>query len=58
LDWNIKIEEVTDLEHMVGLGVMNTPALAVDGKVKMEGRVPPVGEIEQILDSPMTICLR
>jgi small redox-active disulfide protein 2 len=45
-----QIEEVTDLEYMIGLGVTAMPALAVDGKVKVEGRVPSVAEIEQILD--------
>jgi small redox-active disulfide protein 2 len=44
-----QIERVTDLEHMVGLGVMATPALAVDGDLKVEGRVPSVEEIKRIL---------
>jgi small redox-active disulfide protein 2 len=44
-----EINKVTDLEHMIGLGVMVTPALAVDGKVKVAGRVPSVEEIKKLL---------
>ena len=44
-----QIEKVTDLEHMSGLGVMMTPALAVGGKVKVEGRVPSVEETKKML---------
>jgi hypothetical protein len=36
---------------MVGLGVMATPALAVDGVVQVEGRVPGFEELGQILES-------
>ena len=43
-------EKVTDLEHMIGLGVMATPALAVDGKLKVAGRVPSVEEIKKLLE--------
>jgi small redox-active disulfide protein 2 len=44
-----QIERVTDLEHMVGLGARATPALAVDGDLKVEGRVPSMEEIKKIL---------
>ena len=44
-----EIEKVTDLERMIGLGVMMTPALAVDGRVKVEGRVPSVEELTRLL---------
>ena len=46
-----QIEKVTDLEHMIGLDVMEMPALAVDGKLKVEGRVPSVEEIKTMLVS-------
>jgi small redox-active disulfide protein 2 len=44
-----QIEKVTDLEHMIGLGVMAPPALAVDGKLKVEGRVPSVEDLKKLL---------
>ena len=35
-----QVEKITDLNVIVGFGVMRTPALAVDGVVKIQGRVP------------------
>lgn len=51
LGFEYELEKVTDLEHMVGLGVTATPALAVHGVVKVEGRVPGFEELRQILES-------
>jgi len=34
-----KIEKVNDITVISAMGVMSTPALAVDGKVKSSGRV-------------------
>ena len=44
-----ELSKVTDLKEIMALGVMMTPALAVDGKVKLAGRVPTVGEIKKLL---------
>jgi small redox-active disulfide protein 2 len=44
-----EISKVTDLKEIMALGVMMTPALAVDGKVKLAGRVPSVEEIKKLL---------
>ena len=41
--------KVTDIGAIVGFGVMATPALAVDGKVVVSGRVPSVEEMKGIL---------
>jgi small redox-active disulfide protein 2 len=35
-----EIEKVTDLNDIMAFGVMITPALAVDGEVKVVGKVP------------------
>ena len=43
------VEKVTDINVIVGFGVMTTPALAVDGEVKFVGKVPPVDELVQLL---------
>ena len=43
------IEKVTDLEQIMKFGVMMTPALAVDGQVKVVGKVPSVDEIKKLL---------
>ena len=44
-----EMEKVTDLNAIMGFGVMMTPALAVDGQVKVVGKVPSAEEIEQWL---------
>jgi small redox-active disulfide protein 2 len=33
------VEKVTDIDAIMGMGVMMTPALAIDGQVKSMGRV-------------------
>lgn len=40
------IEKVTDINKIMEFGVMMTPALVVDGVVKVTGRVPKVEEIK------------
>ena len=44
-----KIEKVTDINAIIGFGVMATPALVVDGEVKVSGRVPSVDELKGML---------
>lgn len=44
-----EIEKVTDITKILEFGVMATPALAVDGQVKVAGKVPPVSELKSIL---------
>jgi small redox-active disulfide protein 2 len=44
-----EINKVTDLKQIMALRVMTTPALVVDGTVKVAGRVPPVEEIKKML---------
>ncbi len=43
------MEKVTDLEKIMAYSVMSTPALVVDGVVKVSGRVPSVDEIRKLL---------
>jgi len=45
-----EMEKVTDLNAIMGFGVMMTPALAVDGHVKVVGKVPSAEEIKQWLE--------
>jgi len=49
LGMDFKLEKVTDIQSIVRAGVMKTPALVVDGKVKIYGRVPNVDELKTIL---------
>jgi len=43
------IEKVTDINEIMKFGVMMTPALAVDGQVKVVGKVPSPEEIKKML---------
>jgi small redox-active disulfide protein 2 len=44
-----ELEKVSDLKQIMGFGVMRTPALVVDGAVKVTGRVPSLEEIKALL---------
>jgi small redox-active disulfide protein 2 len=43
------IEKVTDITQIMGLGVMMTPALVVDGQVKVAGKVPSPDQIKKLI---------
>jgi small redox-active disulfide protein 2 len=44
-----ELEKVKDIAQIMAFGVMMTPALAVDGVVKVSGKVPSVDEIKKLL---------
>jgi small redox-active disulfide protein 2 len=44
-----RMEKVTDIQAIMNFGVMMTPALVVDGVVKVSGKVPSAEEIRKIL---------
>jgi small redox-active disulfide protein 2 len=43
------VEMVTEIEEIIEFGVLMTPALAVDGEVRLVGRVPSVEELKTFL---------
>jgi small redox-active disulfide protein 2 len=44
-----ELAKVTDINQIMAFGVMMTPALAVDGVVKVVGRAASAEEIKQLL---------
>ena len=44
-----QLEKVTDIGQILSFGVMMTPALVVDGKVKVMGKAPSPDEIRRLL---------
>ncbi len=44
-----RLEKVTDLKAIAAFGVVATPALAVDGTVKIAGRVPSVETLKELI---------
>jgi len=48
---DLKIEEVSDIEEMMTEGVTAIPALQIDGDVILNGEVPEVDALKEILKS-------
>ena len=44
-----ELEKVTDINQIMSFGVVMTPALAVDGEVKVVGKVPSVDDIKTMI---------
>jgi small redox-active disulfide protein 2 len=44
-----ELEKVTDINEIMKMGVMMTPALVVDGVVKVVGKVPDAETIQAML---------
>lgn len=44
-----EMEKINDIERITEMGVMMTPALAVNGEVKFAGRVPGNDELKKTL---------
>ncbi len=43
------ISKVEDIVEIMKYGIMTTPALVVDGKVVLKGRVPTLDELKDLL---------
>ena len=43
------LEKITDIQEIMKFNVMVTPALVVDGTVKIAGKVPSVVELKELL---------
>ena len=43
------LEKVTDIDAIIAFGVVATPALVVDGDIKVAGRVPTAEAIKPLL---------
>ena len=44
-----QLDKVTDINEIMKFGVMMTPALVIDGQVKVVGKVPTPEEIAKLL---------
>ena len=42
---DVELEKVTDMQALAQAGVMSTPAVAVDGVMKMKGRIPSAQDV-------------
>lgn len=44
-----ELEKVKDITEIIKMGVVKTPGLAVDGVVKISGKLPSIEEIKEVL---------
>jgi small redox-active disulfide protein 2 len=51
-----ELEHVTDLNEIASRGVMITPALLIDGRVRVCGKVPVEAEITSMLRHALASC--
>ena len=49
LGLDFELEKVTALDEILDFGLVATPALVVDGEVRVSGRVPTVRRIREVL---------
>ncbi|HSM17000.1 MAG TPA: thioredoxin family protein [Gemmatimonadales bacterium] len=49
MDLEVEVTKVEDLVAIAEAGVLRTPALGIDGKLVLQGRVPGVTELEYII---------
>ena len=47
---NANVEKVEDIQQIMSYGVMRTPALVINGKVVLSGRIPSSKEIQEIIE--------
>jgi small redox-active disulfide protein 2 len=50
MNFAAKVEKVEDIQKIIGYGIMRTPALVINEKVVLSGRVPPSKELKEIIE--------
>jgi len=43
------LEKVTDIQQITSFGIVSTPALVIDGEMKVAGKIPSMEEIKSML---------
>ncbi len=43
------VEKVTDMMAIVEKGVVSTPAIAIDGKIVLSGKIPSIEEAKKLI---------
>lgn len=51
LELDFELEKVTNMDEIMAFDILATPALVVDGDVKVSGRLPTEDEIRTILSA-------
>jgi small redox-active disulfide protein 2 len=53
---DINIQKVEDIEDIMAYDIMSTPAVVIDEKVVIKGRVPSFDEMKQLLKEDDACC--
>ncbi|MCX4278673.1 MULTISPECIES: thioredoxin family protein [Muribaculum] len=48
-DLDVKLSKIEDIVEMMSYNIMTTPAVVVDGTVKIKGHVPTADEVKKAL---------
>jgi len=51
LNLDVKIEKVEDIQEIMKYNIMSTPAIVIDEKVVLKGRVPSLAEAKDLLET-------
>jgi small redox-active disulfide protein 2 len=51
MNFDANVEKVEDITKIMAYGVMRTPALVINEKVVLSGRVPSVKELKEIIEN-------
>ena len=46
---DVQLTKVDDIEEIMHYNIMTTPAVVIDGKVVLKGKVPSESEVKQLL---------
>ncbi len=49
LNLEAEIEKITDYDKILSYGIVRTPGLLIDNKIAVQGRVPTVEQIQEII---------
>lgn len=49
LDIAADVSKVTDMNDIISYGILHTPALVINGKVVLSGRVPSIVEVKELI---------
>ena len=56
LGLDASVSKVTDIGEIISFGVMLTPAVVVNGKIKISGRIPTIDELKKWI-AEENVCL-
>lgn len=51
LNIDATVEKVEDIAEIIARGVVSTPAIAVDGKIVLSGKIPTLEEAKKLIQS-------